>query len=82
MELRKRRQRSDFVEQHGVKIGLSCRSLRKLSSVHCNNFPWFNAEIQGDEILVKKYYDIGIAVSTDEGLVVPVVRDADRENVC
>lgn len=37
-----------------------------------------NAEIQGDEILMKKYYDIGIAVSTDDGLVVPVVRDADR----
>ena len=40
----------------------------------------FNAEIQGDEIILKKYYDIGIAVSADEGLVVPVVRDADRKN--
>lgn len=37
-----------------------------------------NAEIQGDELIVKKFYDIGIAVAADEGLVVPVVRDADR----
>ena len=41
-------------------------------------FPLLNAEIQGDEIVVKQYYDIGIAVSAKEGLVVPVVRDADR----
>ena len=41
-------------------------------------FPLLNAEIRGDEIIVKHYYDIGIAVSTDEGLVVPVLRNADR----
>jgi 2-oxoglutarate dehydrogenase E2 component (dihydrolipoamide succinyltransferase) len=41
-------------------------------------YPRLNAEIQGDEIVLKHYYDIGIAVSTDEGLVVPVIRDADR----
>jgi 2-oxoglutarate dehydrogenase E2 component (dihydrolipoamide succinyltransferase) len=41
--------------------------------------PLLNAEIQGDEIVVKHYYDIGVAVSTDEGLVVPIVRDADRK---
>jgi 2-oxoglutarate dehydrogenase E2 component (dihydrolipoamide succinyltransferase) len=40
-------------------------------------FPRLNAEIQGDEIVLKHYYDIGVAVSTEEGLVVPVVRDAD-----
>jgi 2-oxoglutarate dehydrogenase E2 component (dihydrolipoamide succinyltransferase) len=38
-----------------------------------------NAEIQGDEIVLKGYYDIGIAVSTEEGLVVPVLRDADKK---
>ena len=42
-------------------------------------FPRVNAEIQGDEIVLKHYYDIGIAVGTEEGLVVPVVRDADRK---
>lgn len=43
-------------------------------------YPLLNAEIQGNEILVKKFYDIGIAVSAPDGLVVPVVRDADRLN--
>ncbi|WRU96539.1 2-oxo acid dehydrogenase subunit E2 [Priestia filamentosa] len=42
-------------------------------------FPLLNAEIQGNELVLKKYYDIGVAVSTDDGLVVPVVRDADRK---
>ena len=42
-------------------------------------FPRVNAEIQGDEIVLKHYYDIGIAVGVEEGLVVPVVRDADRK---
>jgi 2-oxoglutarate dehydrogenase E2 component (dihydrolipoamide succinyltransferase) len=41
-------------------------------------FPRLNAEIQGDEIVLKHHYDIGIAVGAEEGLVVPVVRDADR----
>jgi 2-oxoglutarate dehydrogenase E2 component (dihydrolipoamide succinyltransferase) len=41
-------------------------------------YPRLNAEIQGDEMIVKRYYDIGIAVGAEEGLVVPVVRDADR----
>src|SRR5207302_7445763 len=43
-------------------------------------FPNLNAEIQGDEIVLKRFYDIGVAVSTEEGLVVPVVRDADRKS--
>ena len=43
-------------------------------------FPKVNAELQGNELVLKHYYDIGVAVSTDEGLVVPVVRDADRKN--
>jgi 2-oxoglutarate dehydrogenase E2 component (dihydrolipoamide succinyltransferase) len=41
-------------------------------------YPAVNAEIQGDEIVYKHYYDVGIAVSTDDGLVVPVLRDADN----
>jgi 2-oxoglutarate dehydrogenase E2 component (dihydrolipoamide succinyltransferase) len=43
-------------------------------------FPRLNAEIQGDEIVLKHYYDIGIAVGAEEGLVVPVLRDADRKS--
>jgi 2-oxoglutarate dehydrogenase E2 component (dihydrolipoamide succinyltransferase) len=42
-------------------------------------FPEINAELQGEELILKRYYDIGVAVSTEEGLVVPVVRDADRK---
>jgi 2-oxoglutarate dehydrogenase E2 component (dihydrolipoamide succinyltransferase) len=43
-------------------------------------FPHFNAELQGDELVLKNYFDIGVAVGTDEGLVVPVLRDADRKS--
>jgi 2-oxoglutarate dehydrogenase E2 component (dihydrolipoamide succinyltransferase) len=43
-------------------------------------FPRLNAEIQGEEMVLKQYYDIGIAVGAEEGLVVPVVRDADRKS--
>jgi 2-oxoglutarate dehydrogenase E2 component (dihydrolipoamide succinyltransferase) len=43
-------------------------------------FPYLNAEIQEDNLLIKKFYDIGIAVAAEEGLVVPVVRDADRKS--
>jgi 2-oxoglutarate dehydrogenase E2 component (dihydrolipoamide succinyltransferase) len=43
-------------------------------------FPLLNAEIQGDEIVIKHHYDIGIAVGAEEGLVVPVLRDADRKS--
>ncbi len=75
-----RRERKDaFKERHGVSLGLmSFFTKATLSALHA--FPRLNAEIQGDEIVLKRYYDIGIAVSTDEGLVVPVVRDADRLN--
>jgi 2-oxoglutarate dehydrogenase E2 component (dihydrolipoamide succinyltransferase) len=41
-------------------------------------FPAINAELDGEELVLKRYYDVGVAVSTDEGLVVPVLRDADR----
>src|SRR5699024_8622018 len=43
-------------------------------------YPAVNSELDGDELVLKKYYDIGGAVSTDEGLVVPVIRDCDRKN--
>lgn len=43
-------------------------------------YPYVNAEIDGDEIVLKKFYDVGVAVSTDDGLVVPVVRDCERKN--
>jgi len=78
MELRKRR-RDSFKERHGVSLGFMSFFTRATIGA-LKAFPLLNAEIQGDEIVVKRYYDIGIAVGVDEGLVVPVLRDADRKS--
>jgi 2-oxoglutarate dehydrogenase E2 component (dihydrolipoamide succinyltransferase) len=77
MELRKRRQ-DEFVKKHGVKLGFMSFFTRAVVSA-LKAFPRVNAEIQGDEIVLKHYYDIGIAVGAEEGLVVPVLRNADRQ---
>ncbi len=77
MDLRKRRQ-DDFVKKHGVKLGFMSFFTRAVIGA-LRAFPRLNAEIQGDEIVLKQYYDIGIAVGAEEGLVVPVVRNADRK---
>ena len=76
MDLRKRR-RDAFKERHGVGLGFMSFFTRAVVGA-LRGQPLLNAEIQGDEVVTKHYYDIGIAVSTDEGLVVPVLRDADR----
>ena len=76
MEIRARR-KDAFKEKNGVGLGFMS-FFTKASIGALKAFPYINAEIQGTDILVKKYYDIGVAVSTDEGLVVPVLRDADK----
>lgn len=76
LDLRKRRQ-DQFVEQHDVRLGFMSFFTKAVIGA-LRAFPRINAEIQGDEMLLKKYYDIGVAVSADEGLVVPVIRDADK----
>jgi 2-oxoglutarate dehydrogenase E2 component (dihydrolipoamide succinyltransferase) len=76
VEIRKRR-RDQFLDRHGVKLGFMSFFVKATIGA-LKQFPWLNAEIQGDEVLVKHYYDIGIAVGAEEGLVVPVLRDADR----
>ncbi|WP_077297132.1 2-oxoglutarate dehydrogenase complex dihydrolipoyllysine-residue succinyltransferase [Virgibacillus pantothenticus] len=76
MKLRSER-KEKFVEKHGVKLGFMSFFTKAVVGA-LKDFPLLNAEIQGNEIVMKKFYDIGIAVSTEEGLVVPVVRDADR----
>ncbi|HEX8906407.1 MAG TPA: dihydrolipoyllysine-residue succinyltransferase, partial [Longimicrobiaceae bacterium] len=78
MELRKRRQ-DEFVKKHGVKLGFMSFFTKAVIGA-LKTFPRLNAEIQGDEIVLKSYYDIGIAVGAEEGLVVPVVRNADRKS--
>jgi 2-oxoglutarate dehydrogenase E2 component (dihydrolipoamide succinyltransferase) len=76
MELRKR-YKDQFLQRHGVKLGLmsffvkaACEALRE--------FPAVNAEIAGDEVIYKYYYDVGVAVGGGKGLVVPIIRDADE----
>lgn len=76
IELRNR-WKERFFEQYNVKLGFMSFFTKAVVGA-LRQFPRLNAEIQGDEMIIKKYYDIGIAVSTDEGLVVPVVRDADK----
>ncbi len=78
MELRNRR-KEEFQERHGVKLGFMS-FFTKASIGALKAFPKINSELRGDELILKHYYDIGVAVNTDEGLVVPVVRDADKKN--
>ncbi len=77
MQLRNRR-KEEFQERHGVKLGFMSFFV-KASIGALKAFPKINSELQGDELILKHYYDIGVAVNTEEGLVVPVVRDADKK---
>lgn len=76
MDLRKRHKDS-FQKRHGVGLGIVSFFV-KASIGALQAFPQINAEVQSDEVILKKYYDIGIAVGAEEGLVVPVLRDADQ----
>ena len=76
MSLRERRKEA-FKKQHGVGLGIASFFV-KASIAALEQFPQLNAEIQGDEIVLKHYYDIGMAVGAEGGLVVPVIRDADQ----
>ena len=78
MDLRKRR-RDGFKERYGVDLGFMSFFV-KASISALKAFPFVNAEIQGEEFVLKHFYDIGVAIGAEEGLVVPVVRDADRLN--
>ena len=76
MGLRKQ-YRDSFEKRHGVRLGFMSFFI-KASIAALKELPAVNAEIDGDEIVYKNHYDIGIAVGTPQGLVVPVIRDADR----
>ena len=76
MDLRKRTQ-EQFVARHGIKLGIVSFFVKAAIGA-LKDFPNLNAEIQGDEILLKHYYDIGMAIGAEEGLVVPVIRDVDK----
>ena len=76
MALRKEYQ-DKFVKKHGVKLGFMSFFVKAAVNA-LKEFPAVNAEISGDDIIYKNYYDISVAVSTPQGLVVPVIRDADQ----
>ena len=76
MALRERRKEA-FKERHGVGLGIASFFV-KASVAALRAFPLLNAEIQGDEIVLKHYYDIGMAVGAEGGLVVPVLRNAGQ----
>lgn len=76
LDVRKRR-KDNFKQKFDVNLGFMSFFTKAVVGA-LKAFPAVNAEIDGDEVVYKKFYDIGIAVSAKEGLVVPVVRDADR----
>ena len=71
------RHKEAFQKQYGVGLGISSFFV-KATVAALREFPQLNAEIQGEEIVLKRYYDIGVAVGAEGGLVVPVLRDADK----
>jgi 2-oxoglutarate dehydrogenase E2 component (dihydrolipoamide succinyltransferase) len=72
--------RDIFEKKHGVKLGFMSFFV-KAAIVALKEIPAVNAEIDGEDIVYKNYYDIGVAVGTEQGLVVPVLRDCDRLNM-
>ena len=76
MQMRKDNQ-EDFQKRYGVKLGLMSFFV-KACIVSLKNFPAVNAEIEGDTIVYKNYYNISFAVGTEKGLVVPVLKNADE----
>jgi 2-oxoglutarate dehydrogenase E2 component (dihydrolipoamide succinyltransferase) len=77
MDIRSRRKEA-FKERHNISLGFMSFFTKAVVGA-LKAFPHLNAEIQGDQMILKYYYDIGIAVGAEEGLVVPVLRDADRK---
>jgi len=78
MALRER-WREAFEKKHGVRLGFMSIFV-KAAIAGLTELPAVNAEIDGDDIVYKNHYDIGVAVGTEQGLVVPVVRDADLKS--
>ena len=76
MQIRKDN-KEEFEKIYGVKLGFMSFFVKACVNA-LQSFPAVNAEIQGEEIVYKNYYNIGVAVGTDKGLVVPVVRSADQ----
>lgn len=78
MALRSRK-KDQFFEQNDVRLGFMSFFTKAVVAA-LKKYPYVNAEIDGDEIILKNFFDIGVAISTEGGLVVPNVVDADRKN--
>ena len=78
MELRERHKES-FEERNGIRLGFMS-FFTKAAIGALKAFPKINSELQENELVYKYYYDVGVAVNTEQGLIVPVVRDADQKN--
>ena len=78
IEMRKNNQ-GDFQNRFGIKLGFMSFFV-KASVLALKSFPAINAEIEGDEIIYKNYYNISFAVGTEKGLVVPVIKNADEKS--
>ena len=76
MEMRKK-YKQVFIDKHGVKLGFMSFFIKACCTA-LKDVPTVNAEIDGTDIIYKNFYDISVAVGTDKGLVVPVLRDADQ----
>ena len=74
------RYKEDFEKAHGIRLGMSCFFAKAVVQA-LKELPAVNARIDGDEIVYNHYYDIGMAVSTPNGLMVPVVRDVDNKSM-
>lgn len=73
----RKRTKDSFIATHGVGLGFMSFFTKAVVGA-LKQFPAVNAELQGDELVYKRYFDIGIAVGVEDGLVVPVIRDADK----
>tara|TARA_R100000027_G_scaffold58155_1_gene47989 strand:- start:4760 stop:5989 length:1230 start_codon:yes stop_codon:yes gene_type:complete len=78
MGLRKKYQ-DNFVKKHGIKLGFMSFFVKAVVDA-LKTVPGLNARLEGDEIVQNHYHDIGVAVSTDKGLMVPVLRDCDQKS--
>ena len=79
MEMRKHYQ-ADFEKTHGVRLGFMSFFVRACVEA-LKRFPVTNASIDGDDVVYHGYYDVGVAVSSERGLVVPIIRDADQKGL-
>ncbi|MGW7975827.1 dihydrolipoyllysine-residue succinyltransferase [Staphylococcus xylosus] len=79
MDLRKRKKEQFIKDHEGTKLGFMS-FFTKAAVAALKKYPEVNAEIDGDDMITKQYYDIGVAVSTEDGLLVPFVRDCDKKN--